>query len=451
VSEAPREFGGSSPREFGGSSPRSWGGLRARDTALIAPEDWLARPSGEPPVLAYGNGRSYGDSCLNDGGGLITARRLARIVSFDAQSGILTCEAGVLLDEVLRLCVPAGWFPPVTPGTCFVTIGGALANDVHGKNHHRAGTFGRHVLSFELARSDGSRLTCSPIQNAELFAATIGGMGLTGLVTQVTLQLAKVDSAEMLQEAIRFEGLDRFFEIAADSDATHDYTVAWVDSLASGRHFGRGVFFRANHAPASDQPPAKAPATLPFPLTPPVPLINGLTLRAFNMLYRAAQPRTPEPRRIAYRPFFYPLDRISDWNRAYGRKGLRQFQCAVPMAAARGAVEAMLRRTLAAGESSFLTVLKLFGEVPSPGMMSFPIAGATLTLDFPHRGERTLRLLAELDRIAIEAGGRVNPYKDARMSPQTFAASFPAWRDFARHVDPGFSSSFWRRVTGEGA
>ncbi|WP_164985967.1 FAD-binding oxidoreductase [Bosea sp. Tri-44] len=427
---------------------RSWGGLEARDSALIEPDDWLAGRRGNPPVLAYGNGRSYGDSCLNDGGGLIAARRLGRILSFDVETGIMVCEAGVLLDEVLKLCVPAGWFPPVTPGTSLVTIAGALANDVHGKNHHRAGTFGRHVRSFELARSDGSVLTCSPIENAELFAATIGGMGLTGLITRIELQLMPVDSAEMLQEAIRFDGLDDFFAIAAASDATHDYTVAWVDSLAGGRHFGRGVFFRANHAPASDTPPAKAGPTLPFPLKPPFPLINRLSLRAFNALYRAAQPRTPEPRRIAYRPFFYPLDRISDWNRAYGPKGLRQFQCAVPMSTAREAVEEMLRLTLRAGESSFLTVLKLFGDVPSPGMMSFPIPGATLTLDFPHRGERTLKLLDALDRIAIEAGGRVNPYKDARMSAATFEASFPHWRDFARHIDPGFSSSFWRRVTG---
>lgn len=427
---------------------RSWGGLKAQDSPLVEPADWLSQPQRcNRPVLAHGNGRSYGDSCLNDGGGLIAARRLGRILSFDAETGVIICEAGVLLDEVLKLCVPAGWFPPVTPGTCFVTIAGALANDVHGKNHHRAGTFGRHVLSFDLARSDGSRLTCTPSQNAALFAATIGGMGLTGLITEVTLQLTKVASAEMLQEAVRFDGLERFFEIAAASDATHDYTVAWVDAAAGGRNFGRGVFFRANHAPASEAPPAKAARPLPFPLTPPVALINRATLSAFNALYRAAQPRTPEPRRIPYRPFFYPLDRVNDWNRAYGPKGLRQFQCAVPMAHAREAVEEMLRRTLAAGESSFLTVLKLFGEVPSPGLMSFPIPGATLTLDFPHRGERTLKLLDELDRIAIAAGGRVNPYKDARMSAQTFEASFPHWRDFARHVDPGFSSSFWRRVT----
>lgn len=427
---------------------RSWGGLTARNTQIIMPDAWSAEPGRYPStVLAYGNGRSYGDSCLNDGGGLIAARRLDQVLAFDRESGLITCEAGVLLDTILEHVVPLGWFLPVTPGTAFVTVGGALANDVHGKNHHRAGTFGRHVRAFELARSDGSRLTCAPDMNKELFAATIGGYGLTGLITQVTLQLMPIQSAEMRQEAIHFPSLERFFEVAAESDATHDYTVAWIDSLAGGTSFGRGVFFRANHAPASELPQPRAARPLPFPINPPFPLINRLTLRAFNMLYRAAQPRSPEPRRIPYRPFFYPLDRVSNWNRAYGPRGLRQFQCAVPMAQAHGAVEDMLRRTLAAGEASFLTVLKLFGGVPSPGMMSFPVAGATLTLDFPHRGERTLALLDELDRVAIAAGGRVNPYKDARMSPATFEASFPQWRDFARHVDPGFSSGFWRRVT----
>ncbi len=427
---------------------RSWGGLVARNTEIVAAQGWIENPvRHRAPVLAYGNGRSYGDSCLNDGGALILGRGLNRILAFDRETGLVTCEAGVLLDDLMKLCVPAGWFPPVTPGTAFVTIAGALANDVHGKNHHRAGTFGQHVHAFELLRSDGTRLTCAPDTNGELFAATIGGFGLTGLITQVTLQLMPVASSDMMQEALHFDGLDRFFEIAAESDATHDYTVAWIDSLAGGATFGRGVFFRANHAPASDAPPGRAARTLPFPLKPPVPLINGLTLRAFNWLYRNAQPRSPEPRRIAYRPFFYPLDRVANWNRAYGPKGLRQFQCAVPMAHARAAVEEMLRLSLRSGEASFLTVLKLFGEVGSPGLMSFPIPGATLTLDFPNRGARTEALLAELDAIAIAAGGRVNPYKDARMSPATFEASFPHWRDFARHADPGFSSGFWRRVT----
>lgn len=429
------------------SDYRSWGGLAARSGTIVDARDWLETPASYRPALPYGNGRSYGDSCLNNGGTLIDARGLDDILAFDRETGLITCGAGLMLDRLLDITVPAGWFPPVTPGTAFVTIGGALANDVHGKNHHSAGTFGCHVRAFELVRSDGQRLICAPDLNSDLFAATIGGFGLTGLVTQVTLQLMPIASAKMAQEVMPFGNLEGFFDIAAASDATHDYTVAWIDSLASGRHFGRGVFFRANHALASDEPPPREARSLTFPLKPPVPLINRVTLSAFNWLYRNSQPRDHLERRVPYRPFFYPLDRIHDWNRAYGPNGLRQFQCAVPPENAAETVAAMLRQTLAAGEASFLTVLKLFGDKPSPGLMSFPMPGATLTLDFPNRGERTERLLSQLDSLAIAAGGRVNPYKDARMSPATFAASFPRWRDFAALVDPGFSSDFWRRVT----
>lgn len=430
------------------SSYRSWGGLAAQRSTIVDARDWLDTPERHRrPVLAFGNGRSYGDSCLNDGGTLIDTRGLDDIVFFDRKTGLLTCGAGLMLDQLLERAMPAGWFLSVTPGTSFVTVGGALANDVHGKNHHGAGTFGCHVRALELMRSDGQRLICAPDLNPELFAATIGGLGLTGLVTQVTLQLMPIASAEMEQEVLRFDNLAHFFAIAAESDATHDYTVAWIDSLAAGRHFGRGVFFRANHAPASAEPSPDGTRSLPFPLKPPVPLINRMTLRAFNWLYRNSQPADGTVRRVPFRPFFYPLDRVHDWNRAYGPKGLRQFQCVVPMPHAHEAVAEMLQRTLAAGEASFLTVLKLFGNKPSPGLISFPMPGATLTLDFPNRGERTARLLAELDKVAIAAGGRVNPYKDARMPAATFAGSFPHWRAFARHVDPGFSSDFWRRVS----
>lgn len=428
---------------------RSWGGLAGRGSEIVDAAAWIAhRDRYRTPVLAYGNGRSYGDSCLNSGGALIDTRVLDAVLSFDRETGLMTCGPGLTLDRLLDIAVPAGWFPPVTPGTAFVTIGGALANDVHGKNHHGAGTFGCHVRAFELLRSDGQSLLCAPDINAGLFAATIGGFGLTGLVTQVTLQLMPIRSAAMEQEILPFDDLDGFFALAAASDATHDYTVAWVDALASGRHFGRGIFFRANHAPDPGLLPPAPGRSLRFPFQPPFPLINRTTLRAFNWLYRHSQPRGAAPRRVPYRSFFYPLDRIHDWNRAYGPRGLLQFQCAVPMADARQAVEEMLRRTLAAGEASFLTVLKLFGPRRSPGLMSFPIEGATLTLDFPNRGARTEALLTALDRIALAAGGRVNPYKDARMSAATFQACFPQWRAFAAHVDPGFSSDFWRRVTG---
>ncbi len=426
----------------------SWGGLSAEGSRAVPAGEWLAAGSGRAgPILAYGNGRSYGDSCLLDGGALIDTSGLSDIARIDAASGVIECGPGALLGDIIAAALPQGWFVPVTPGTRFVTIAGALANDVHGKNHHSAGAFGRHVLWFDLARSDGAMLRCSPHENAELFAATVGGLGLTGLITRVALQLLKVRGPFMRQDVLPFANLDGFFDIAARSDASHDYTVAWIDSLATGAALGRGVFFRANHA---DEPGAVPPTRmLPFlPFTPPFALINRLTLSAFNAAYRTANGRAQSGRLVPLMPFFYPLDAVKGWNRAYGPRGLRQFQCVVPMAAAAEAVAEMLRATHRAGDASFLTVLKLFGDLASPGLMSFPMPGATLTLDFPYRGARTDALLARLDRITLEAGGRVNPYKDARMSAGTFEASFPHWRAFSRHVDPAFSSSFWRRVTG---
>lgn len=429
------------------NSYRSWGGLTGRDSRSVDARDWMDHPErSRTPVLAYGNGRSYGDSCLISDGTLLDTHGLREVLAFDRETGLITCEPGMTFAGLLDLVVPAGWFPPVTPGTAFVTIGGALANDVHGKNHHVAGTFGRHVRAFELMRSNGDRILCAPDVHPDLFAATIGGLGLTGLITQVTLQLMPIHSVLMEQQTVPFDDLDGFFALAAASDATHAYTVAWIDALASGRNFGRGIFFRANHAGEPGPLHAASARPLAFPVKPPFPLINRTTLRAFNLVYRLSQ-RGGGNRLVSYRPFFYPLDAINHWNRAYGPAGLRQFQCALPMSRARDSVEALLASTLAAGEASFLTVLKLFGDRPSLGLMSFPVAGATLTLDFPYRGARTDALLAKLDRIVLDAGGRVNPYKDARMSAETFQASFPRWRDFAVHVDPGFSSDFWRRVS----
>jgi FAD/FMN-containing dehydrogenase len=432
---------------------RSWGGLEASGSIACDARDWSIRAlsgKGFPPAscLAFGNGRSYGDSCLIDQGTIIDTRGLNQIEAFDTENGLIVCEAGVLLADIVERALPHGWFLPVTPGTRFVTLAGAVANDVHGKNHHALGTIGSHVAWLDLVRSDGASQRCSPDQNAALFAASIGGMGLTGLITRVALRLIAVGGPLMRQDTLPFSNLKGFFELAAESDASHPYTVAWLDSLATGAALGRGVFFRADHAEmphAAVRPPREVPF---LPFTPPVPLINRLSLGAFNLAYRMAHRRTVAGALVPLQPFFYPLDRVRGWNRAYGPKGLRQFQSVVPMAAAREAVTEMLVATRRAGQVSFLTVLKLFGDRPSPGLMSFPVAGATLTLDFPHRGASTEALLADLDRITIAAGGRVNPYKDARMPPSVFEASFPRWRDFARHVDPAFSSTFWRRVTG---
>jgi FAD/FMN-containing dehydrogenase len=443
---------------------RSWGrvfsppmqavpmtGIDAVRAALAAGSQGRA-----PTVLPYGNGRSYGDSNLNPGGILLEMRPMARVIEFDATSGVLTCEAGMLLSEILAYCVPRGWFPMVTPGTRFVTVGGAIANDVHGKNHHRAGSFGNHVLQFELVRSDGTRKLCSPEQNADWFAATIGGLGLTGVITWATLQLRRVFNPYVVSETIRFRSLEEFFELSVASEADSEYTVSWIDCAFGGERLGRGLFNRGNHAGADvdlalvpkAQRASAEPRPLRVPFSPPVSLINSLTLKAFNLAYFHRQRGDHAHLVQHYRPFFYPLDAVLEWNRIYGPKGFHQYQCAVPDAHALRSVRQLLETIAASGMGSFLAVLKQFGTPASRGMLSFPTPGTTLALDFPNRGARLERLFEALDRIVLDAGGRLYPAKDGRMGPAIFKAGYPRWQEFSGYIDPRFSSGFWRRVMG---
>lgn len=397
--------------------------------------------------LPFGNGRSYGDSCLNDGGTLLDVRGLDRFIHFDPHNGILHCEAGVLLAEVLDLVVPQGWFLPVTPGTRYVTLGGAIANDVHGKNHHRAGTFGCHVRSFELIRSDGTRLSCSDAENPEWFRASIGGLGLTGIIVRVELTLKRISNPYIRKETIRFSSLEEFLMLSQESDRNFEYTVAWVDCTAPRDSRGRGLFFRGNHAPPGVRVrDSYNKRSLPFPVKAPVSLVSRHAVATFNRCYfHAARLGTSV---VHYLPFFYPLDAIREWNRIYGPRGFMQYQCVVPSADAVGVLKEALRRISRAETGSFLAVLKQFGHVSSPGLMSFPRPGVTLSLDFPNQGPRTLSLLDSLDELVTAAGGAVYPAKDARMSAQSFQRYFPQWEELLSYVDPNISSSFWRRVTG---
>lgn len=429
---------------------RSWGRYPITTETLVALTDRYANlPESDKKQLPLGNARSYGDSCLNDGGTLLEARGLDRFIAFDPATGVLTCEAGVLFSEILDLVVPQGWFLPVTPGTRFVTVGGAIANDVHGKNHHRAGTFGHHLLAFELLRTDGTRLRCSPADNPEWFTATVGGLGLTGLVTWASIQLRRVAGPWMSTENHRFGSLAEFFALSSESDRDYEYTVAWIDCVARGKNLGRGHFSRANHAPSHPDLRPNAPSRrLSMPMTPPLSLVNPLTLRAFNQLYYHRQRKPLVHATTHYEPFFYPLDSISHWNRMYGPKGFLQYQCVVPPEVSHDAVNELVRAIALARKGSFLAVLKQFGERPSLGMLSFPRPGATLALDFPNDGPGTFALLDRLDAIVSAAGGAVYPAKDARMSGEHFRTYFPAHESFTRFVDPGMSSSFWRRVMG---
>jgi FAD/FMN-containing dehydrogenase len=433
-----------------GTVGRSWGHYPVTTEKVIALSDRHAPlpRSDDVLVLPLGNARSYGDSCLNDGGVLLAARGLDRFIAFDPATGVLTCEAGVLFTDILDLVVPQGWFLPVTPGTRFVTVGGAIANDVHGKNHHRAGTFGHHVLAFELLRTDGSRRVCSPTENSDWFAATVGGLGLTGVITWATIQLRRIAGPWMCAESHRFESLAGFFELSQASDRDYEYTVSWIDCAASGKALGRGLFSRANHAPSRpDRRPMPSSRALAMPLTPPISLINPLSLRTFNQLYYHRQRRRVVHATTHYQPFFYPLDGIANWNRMYGPRGFLQYQCVVPPGAAEATMHELVTSIADAGGGSFLAVLKQFGARPSPGMLSFAREGTTLALDFPNDGTATFALLDRLDAIVADKAGAVYPAKDARMSAAHFRVYFPAHEAFSAFIDPGMSSSFWRRVS----
>ena len=429
------------------SEPTSWGRWPRHAHERIALTDRFQLPAFDPArrYLPWGQGRSYGDSCQNDQGVLLETRRLDRLIAFDRDSGVIECEAGMLMRDLIAFALPQGWFVPVTPGTSHITLGGAIANDVHGKNHHREGCFGRHVLGFELLRSDGSTRWCSLKESADWFGASVGGLGLTGLIRRLRLQLRRVPGAFLQGDSLRFGALSEFFALSKESDTTHEYTVAWLDCAARGANQGRGVFIRANHSDRSARTPAEAGLQMPF--TPPISLVNRASLSAFNALYFHRPAATQQHAVWHYRPFFYPLDSVGQWNRLYGPQGFYQYQCVIPEAAAEPALREMLAQIAASGSGSFLAVLKMFGDLPSQGWLSFPRAGATLALDFPNRGEATLALLERLDNITRAAQGAVYPAKDARMSAAAFQQYFPRWQQMDPYLDPQFSSSFWRRVT----
>lgn len=432
---------------------RSWGRLNksnSTDIRLHWPEFDFGTHDGSQSFLPYGVGRSYGDSCENEGNKLLCCAGLNRFAAFDSSRGLLRAEAGVTLDQALRLIVPNGWFLPTTPGTKFVTLGGAVANDVHGKNHHRVGSIGQHVKQFELLRSNGERFVCSRASNSDWFAATIGGLGLTGLITWVELQLRPIVSSAIEVEVIKTRHFDEFLELSRESDKSFEHTVCWIDCLSPRQSLGRGLFMRGNHCPDRRQglkvhgdPRVTVPISMPFnPLSKPA-------LKAFNTGYYHKQQARAVKSLQSYDSFFYPLDGIGDWNRLYGKRGFYQYQFVIPFANCRQPMLEILEKISAAGLGSFLGVLKVFGNSENEGMLSFPREGVTLALDFPNEGKATLDLFRQLDQIVVASGGRLYPAKDARMSAELFRSGYEvALQKFEEFKDPRFSSSFWRRVTG---
>ena len=413
----------------------------------------ILRSAAPGSLLPYGLGRSYGDSCLNAGRELIDCRRLNRILGFDESTGMLRCESGVSFSDIIEVFLPKGWFVPVTPGTRFVTVGGAIANDVHGKNHHRAGTFGAHVRRIGLHRSNDGLVTCSsgsgssPSENADMLHATIGGLGLTGVIAWADIQLKRVPGPWIDSETIPFHSVDTFLDLSCQSNESFEHSVAWIDCFSQAGL--RGIFFRGNHAAGTSRQSgtikSKHSPKLPFAM--PAWMLNRHSIRAFNSAYYRTHARKTGTALVPYDSFFYPLDSIRQWNLLYGKQGFLQYQCVIPEGNV-DAIKELIGLMARSGMGSFLGVLKQFGSTPAAGMLSFPRPGITLALDFAMRGERTLKLMQSLDAVVQQSGGALYPAKDARMSPALFEASFPRWRNFVPYIDPKMSSSFWRRVTG---
>jgi FAD/FMN-containing dehydrogenase len=415
-----------------------WGNYPRIDARLIASADLAA----EPALIARGNGRAYGDSAINPQATLSMLGQKG-IVAFDPEAGKITVQAGLLFADLIEHILPHGWFMPVTPGTKFVSIGGAVAADVHGKNHHVASSLSAHVEALELALADGTVLTCSPTLHPDIFAATCGGMGLTGIILTVTLRLLRVETSLIRQHTRRCANLAE--AMAALAAARDTYAVAWIDCLAKGAAMGRSVLFLGEHARAEEVSEGRGGLVVTkrqarrVPVDFPGFVLNRWSVAAFNELYwRRAKPGEAL---VDYDGYFYPLDALLEWNRIYGRAGFVQYQCVLPTAASEAGLTALLTRISQAGAGSFLSVLKMFG--PQDGVLSFPMAGFTLALDFP-ANEKTFALLDELDAVVADHGGRLYLAKDARMGAGFFQKSYPRLDEFRAlraRLDPG--GKFW--------
>jgi FAD/FMN-containing dehydrogenase len=432
-----------------------WGRYPVQTCELERPERYADLRPDTDSVIARGQGRSYGDAALNEHGRVLLTERVNRLLEFDVAKGCLRAEAGTTLAEILDVIVPMGWFLPVTPGTKFVSLGGCVAADIHGKNHHHEGSFGDHVLSMELILADGSRVICSPSEKPELFWATVGGMGLTGIIGEVTIKLIPVQSALMKVHHHAAVDLAQLFRIMQDPDLDDRYTVAWLDSMATGKNIGRGVVMCGHHVAAEDVPDhfhgdIKPAHRLSIPFNFPAFALNRFSISAFNARYYKKEGGRRYPFLCNYDSYFYPLDAIAQWNRMYGKHGFLQYQCVIPDATSFDGIRTLLEELSGSRRPSFLAVLKRLGP-QGRGLLSFPLSGYTLSLDLPIRNNGLLELLNKLDEIVLQLGGRVYLAKDARLSTESFRAMYPRyteWLAIKNAVDPQnrFSSSLSRRV-----
>lgn len=436
-----------------------WGRFPVESCHLYRPEKRrdvaaILESGAEPSYIARGLGRSYGDAALNRGQGAVSFSRLNRFLAFDPAIGTLECEAGVSFAEILETFLPRGFFPSVTPGTKFVTVGGAIAADIHGKNHHRDGSIANFVSEIRLLAPEGDR-TCSPAAHPDVFWATVGGMGLTGMILSAKLRLARVASAYVLADCQKARNLHEAVELMAATDERFQYSVAWIDCLARGDSLGRGLLMRANHAAAGElsheirnplELPKRARLRVPFDL--PSFALNRASMGAFNTLYYAGH-KSVSRQLVDIERFFYPLDRVQNWNRLYGKRGFVQYQVALPRDGGQEALKLLVGRLSDSGRGSFLAVLKRLGARDA-GLLSFPIEGYTLALDIPIARD-VPSFLRGLDEIVQGYHGRVYLAKDAMLRRNTFAVMYPRLDEFRAlkaRLDPKgvISSSLARRV-----
>jgi FAD/FMN-containing dehydrogenase len=395
--------------------------------------------------IPYGLGRSYGDVSLNPHGTVWATKKLDKFISFDETTGLLCCESGVTLQTIQRLLGPRGWILPVSPGTQMVTIGGAIANDVHGKNHYKFSSFGNHVNQITLMRTTGEVIECSPSTKPDWFSATIGGLGLTGVILSAQIQLAEFINPWMDTETVPFSNLEEFFSIHEASKSNWEHTVSWIDPTSNNN---RGFYMRGNHS-SVNRPARKRGRAISIGFSPPFSLVNKYSYRPLNISYYYKKKASSRKETSHYESFLYPLDNLLNWNKLYGPNGFYQYHCLVPPEDGLHSLKAILNAVRSSGVSTFLNVLKIFGMKSSIGMLGFPKPGITIAIDFPNQGQKTVKLFEHLDKIVQESNGRLYPAKDARMPATLFESGYPRLDEFSFYRDPGISSGFSQRIFGK--
>jgi decaprenylphospho-beta-D-ribofuranose 2-oxidase len=412
--------------------------VEAKEISFDYPKDLTSKLA--QSSIPHGNGRCYGDASLSDD--VINTLRYDKILALDEQHGTITCQSGILLSDLLQVIVPRGWFLPVTPGTKFITVGGAVASDVHGKNHHVDGAFSNQIVTMSVLTGTGETIVCSKTNHSDLFWATCGGMGLTGIVLEVTFRLKRIQSSHIRQKQIKAANLDEVMALF-DQNTDSTYSVAWIDCLKTGDHFGRSILMLGEHAGTDETPTehkllAKEKSLLTVPFHFPSFVLNGYSVKLFNALFYAKNYRRELNSVVHYDGFFYPLDSILEWNKIYGKKGFVQYQFVLPIENSKKGLVDILKRINKMGMGSFLAVLKLFGD--QDNLISFPMKGYTLALDFPIK-KGLFEFLDELDQVVADYGGRIYLSKDARMKKEIFWKTYPHATEFQqilKKYDPDY-------------